>query len=541
MGKGAIILVASMLITLTSMYAVEKEGEIDRIETQTDYQAAVLARETAHTALNLAVARTARDFANYRGAVSDKPYAGATYAYEAVGDREGPVVIRAEGTSQDAVHEIFATLERTGTPVLDALTIDGPVSGVKASGNSFLISGLDSPLPTFDGEEDTHVAGPDAHAIRTVLSSADDAFAARISGDQATGRNGHGDIVSGPLDVNLNTLDAAIRAHPDRIDIAGPERISGDETYGSREHPAIVVVSGDLDVRGSVSGYGILLVDGSLTLAGTVYWEGLVMARANGGDHQFKGTADIRGALVLRSLTEVGETGGEEDAGLLGGHFDIGVFSSTGALRYHDHQYDDRYDLDGVNVLAAGCEIGGGLCWDELVTNQDVTDIRISIENTEAVEGTFLYQSVGTLQSGPLDADVSFDTPVADLLALSMTFNAACDVRGAVPGSVWSDSADRGGVFRVRVHDIDDEAIGGTPILLYDLAIYRHALEAECGRSGSEQVNVMPISFHINGDVEVRSSYEALKRLMPLVPELDQAPLVVRMTSMTQAASRKAE
>lgn len=538
MGKGAIILVASMLITLTSMYAVEKEGEIERIEAQSDYQAAVMARETAHTALNLAVARTARDFANYRGMALEKPYAGATYSYEAVGDRQGPVVIRAEGTSQDAVHEIVATLERTGTPVLDALTIDGPVSGVKANGNSFLISGLDTPLPLFEGEEDAHVAGPDAHAIRTILSSADDAFSAEISGDQATGLNGSGDIVSGPLGVNLNTLEAAIKAHPDRIEIVGPERIAGNATYGSRDNPAIVVVSGDLSVHGSVTGYGILLVDGSLTFTGTVYWEGLVMAQANGGDHQFKGTSDIRGALVLRSLTDVGETGGEADAGLLGGHFDIGVFTPSGTLRYHDHQYDDRYDMDGVNVLADGCEIGGGLCWDELVTTQGVTDIRISIENTNAVEGSYYFQSVGLLNEGLLDADVSFDTPVSELLALSLTFNSACEVRGAVPGAVWTDSLNRDGSLRMRVYDIDDEDIGGSPVLLYDLAIYRHALEAECGGSGNEQVNVMPISFHINGDVEVRTSYEALQRLMPLVPELSQEPLKVRLTSMTQSASR---
>lgn len=541
MGKGAIILVASMLITLSSMYAVEKKGEIERIETQTDYQAAVMARETAQTALNLAVARTARDFANYRGTASEKPYAGATYSYEAVGDREGPVVIRAEGSSQDAVHEIVATLERTGTPVLDALTIDGPVSGVKANGNSFLISGIDTPLATYEGEEDTHVAGPDAHAIRTKLSSADDIFVSEISGDQATGLNGNGDIVSGALGVDLNTLEAAIRAHPDRVEIAGPMRISGDDSFGSRDNPAIVIVSGDLSVRGSVSGYGILLVDGSLTFTGTVYWEGLVMAQANGGDHQFKGTSDIRGALVLRSLTDVGESGGEEDAGLLGGHFDIGVFTPAGGLRYHDHQYDDRYDIDGVDLLAEGCEIGGGLCWDELITSQDVTDIRIDIENTDAVEGTFFYQSLGSLQTGPLDADVSFETPVSELIALSMSYDAACDVRGAVPGDVWSDSDDRGGALRVRVYDIDDEDIGGSPILLYDLAVYRHALAADCGGSGNEQVEVMPISFHINGDVEIRSSYEAMERLMPLVPELNQQPLKVRLTSMTQTASRRAE
>lgn len=541
MGKGAIILVASMLITLSSMYAVEKKGEIERIETQTDYQEAVMARETAHTALNLAVARTARDFSNYRGTASEKPYAGATYSYEAVGDRQGPVVIRAEGSNQDAVHEIIATLERTGTPVLDALTIDGPVSGVKANGNSFLISGRDIALPTYEGEEVTHVAGPDAHAIKTVLSTADDVFVSRISGDQATGLNGNGDIVSGALGVDLNTLDAAIRTHPNRIAIAGPERISGNATYGSRQNPAIVVVSGDLDVRGSVTGYGILFVDGSLTFTGTVYWEGLVMAQANGGDHQFKSTSNIRGALVLRSLTDIGESGGEVDAGLLGGHFDIGVFTSTGALRYHDHQYDDRYDVSGVDVLSAGCEVSGGLCWDELVNVPDVSKIRINLENTAAVAGTYLYQSVGTLQEGTLDADITFETPVADIMALSVAFNAACDVGAAVPGAVWSDSANRSGSFRVRVYDIDDEDIGGPALLLYDLALYRHAVESDCSGTGTEQVEVMPISFHVNGDVTIRTSYEALERLMPLVPELNQQPLKVRLTSMTQTASRLAQ
>ena len=542
MGKAALFLVSSMLITLSGYYAMGKEGEYFRTEAQNDYQTDVLARELAHSALNIAVAKTARDFSNFRETVAGQPYEYGMFGYDAVGDRQGPVAIRAQGMVGDAVHEIYAVLERSGSAVLDAITIDGPVSGVEARGNSFTISGRDEALPP-DESGIVAVSGPDAHAIRTVLGTADDAFVSAMDASQVTGVGGELDIVSGPTAIDLDALDTAIRAHPDRIEIEGPEKITGNDVYGSRANPAIIIVSGDLDVRGSLTGYGILLVDGSITMGGTAYWEGLVVAHTDGGEHQFKGTADIRGALVLRSLTEIGESGGEEDAGLIGGHFDVDVFTGTGALRYHDHQYDDRYDVTGLNLLSAGCEDAGGLCWDELVTESGAGGIRISVENPSSADGTFYMQSIGSLFEGPMAEVVEFETTPSDIVAFNLSFDTACGMRGADPGAVWADGNTRDGTVTVRVENTDPEALGSPAVLLYEMSVYRHSLESECAETRhdglvNEQVDVRPISFYMNGNVQVQSSYEALYRLGSLIPEMASSPVQIRMTSVSQKASR---
>jgi hypothetical protein len=69
-----------------------------------------------------------------------------------------------------------------------------------------------------------------------------------------------------------------------------------NETFGSPEQPKVFRAKGDLEIRAS-DGYGILLVDGNLEVKGDFLWHGLIIINGNfrfsGGGHKA-----IYGAVV---------------------------------------------------------------------------------------------------------------------------------------------------------------------------------------------------------------------------------------------------
>lgn len=74
-----------------------------------------------------------------------------------------------------------------------------------------------------------------------------------------------------------------------------------DMTWGSALTPWIVFCDGDVKFDGTIEGWGILLVRGSLTLTGTFKFHGLVIAYDNAViDVQFStGTPDVIGGLIM--------------------------------------------------------------------------------------------------------------------------------------------------------------------------------------------------------------------------------------------------
>jgi Tfp pilus assembly protein PilX len=82
-------------------------------------------------------------------------------------------------------------------------------------------------------------------------------------------------------------------------------------SYGSAAQPLITVVNGNLNLSGGVTGYGLLLVTGTLTISGTVGWRGAVldigqgaMTVSGGGSNELDGavlvakTRDTSNALL---------------------------------------------------------------------------------------------------------------------------------------------------------------------------------------------------------------------------------------------------
>ena len=126
----------------------------------------------------------------------------------------------------------------------------------------------------------------DRHGIKTNAALVAERLGSVIGAanqSRVMGVGGAGDIVSGTPEADVNAIFDEAFTHPSRVALASGTL--GTATYGTASAPAIVVRSGDLDVRGLVQGTGILVVNGNLTTSGSgrLVWDGVVMARKDGG------------------------------------------------------------------------------------------------------------------------------------------------------------------------------------------------------------------------------------------------------------------
>jgi len=533
MGRGLLLIVLASSITLSQMNASEKETEMDTHIVLSDYQQKVLSRELAHSALNLVVANTSRDFSTYREQVSDRAYGDGMYAYTASGAASGPVTVISYGQVGEVIHQITAVLEKAGTPNLDAITLDGPFESVTGSGSSFSISGIDGPLV---GEEESGFQGADGHAIRTTIPEARDMFLGNIDAAQLQGIDGTGDVVTGESHTDLDALQDSILAHPMLTTLQGDQRFKGNDYFGSRESPILMAVNGDVKITGSVEGFGILLINGSLRTPGNLNWEGIVMVVSDGGSTDLRGNVDIRGALIMRSHTAAGESGGYADAGLLGGHIDVSVLQALNSKIYHQHQYDDRWDVSTLDLLSSGCQTNGGLCWESNVDSSVVSSIHLALSGHETIGGELYLETSTTLIESDISDGLDLDIDPSDLTAFELRFNTVCDVNGSDPDDVDIDEATRDGQLRLRVTDP-----ANADSLLHEVVVYRHSSEGSC--TGSEDpglVDVAPQEFNINGNVNIQRSAEALSNVSGLMPIIEPEPAEIRMTSMRHRSNEGA-
>jgi len=128
--------------------------------------------------------------------------------------------------------------------------------------------------------------------------------------------------VSGALGGNMQTVDTLealvdlIRTNADQV-VQGPA--TSLPTMGSASSPTITVVNGDLDLQGTQTGYGILVVTGNFTAGGSIGWRGIVlvigqgtMTVSGGGNNSYEGA-------VLLARTHVDDPTGAGGGALLPG------------------------------------------------------------------------------------------------------------------------------------------------------------------------------------------------------------------------------
>ncbi|MBT4052329.1 MAG: hypothetical protein HOE73_04480 [Bacteroidetes Order II. Incertae sedis bacterium] len=162
------------------MYLSRDEGMFMSASETAEYEAKVIARETAHSGFNVLVGKVKRDFENYRGNYSDLTYGQAFYDISALEGENDEVVLTAVGKFGNYEYEISGSIFRSSDRLLDALTIDGALDGFTMSGSG-IVSGIDALQNGKPGP------GPNVHAV---LATGDEEYQVLLAG-------GHGDRMQG--------------------------------------------------------------------------------------------------------------------------------------------------------------------------------------------------------------------------------------------------------------------------------------------------------------------------------------------------------
>ncbi len=169
-------------------------------------------------------------------------------------------------------------------------------------GNSFLVDGNNYLL---DGSE----TGGDVLGIVTDRVDSYDAIVVAVGGNQSDniiGSSGFTSVEQQVLDVDVSSLvDFALTQTV--VEVSGA--VVG-ESYGSVDNPVTVHAASDLTLD-DVSGYGLLIVDGELTLTGASSWTGLVIST---GDEMstagliMQGESRVLGAVYMEQTGSAAAT-----------------------------------------------------------------------------------------------------------------------------------------------------------------------------------------------------------------------------------------
>lgn len=194
---------------------------------------------------------------------------------------------------------IFPTAE-------SALTIFGDSVEFDSDGKSFLVDGRDY---TSDGS--SFGSHDPVYGIAVTASNITDYLKTDLTaGSIASNVQGKGGApsVGTFTKTNLDSLMTLYRTYATVKLPAG--KYSGNAVYGTLDNPQIVHVAGNLEWTGTITGAGILIVDGALLMAGKVSWQGIVMALSGDVTLQLgaSGTPSIIGSTFIGSKNVSGVT-----------------------------------------------------------------------------------------------------------------------------------------------------------------------------------------------------------------------------------------
>ncbi len=198
-----------------------------------------------------------------------------------------------------------------GYATAGALTLDGPnpIIGSMPNSNPFTITGADANSCTQTAEPDhPAIAGyddpnsdPATHSISTIISELP-------RPDHYTGYGGTPSVVNGyaSLGDTMGTT-TGLKALIDAIHAAPGANIYGDApgsiAFGDATHPVVDYVDGSLTLNGNNTGYGILVVTGTLHFGGNFSWKGVVLVVGDGiADFNGGGNGEIVGTVLVAKI-----------------------------------------------------------------------------------------------------------------------------------------------------------------------------------------------------------------------------------------------
>ncbi len=245
-------------------------------------------------------------------------YAGRVYLVTAM-------ALTASGSRAMAQMELGETYQKSGfnLQIGGALSLLGPkpVFGTPNS-NPFIMNGNDAnscsetqyPAKPAIGVYDDPNNPTTPSSVKTVLD-------ALGKPNNYIGKNSAPDIenvfasMGNPTPGGLNSFVQAVAAVADHTYGSNPSSIA----LGSATNPAINVVNGDFSM-GPQSGYGVLVVTGTLTFSGNYDWHGLILVIGEGASiMNGGGNGKITGAVLLANTSAGGTTLGSPNANWSGG------------------------------------------------------------------------------------------------------------------------------------------------------------------------------------------------------------------------------
>lgn len=312
MGNSAILLVLAAILSWTITSSSRHQIFLEQEDEQAYYEEKVLAREKALSGFNIVVSNTEYDFTGYRTELTSSDYRDGTFDITATSVSGDTVSVTATGRVGRAGYTIVADL--IWRSKLAALNIDGPVNFSRGIGSSYLINGVNTRVNDPDGLS-TGVL-PHAYGIYSTINQAHQEMQAGLDEELVVGGNngGPGSFANGATygdshpdfddlsDKILKEVCNPASPHRRCIFLNGDQTFAGNDVFGSRHNPVVVIVDGNATFRGNVKGYGVLYVKGNFrTEVGQPRWEGLIFASTQGGSHELRGQPHIYGAVILRT------------------------------------------------------------------------------------------------------------------------------------------------------------------------------------------------------------------------------------------------
>ena len=223
------------------------------------------------------------------------PYPGPPFEYdirlESAGS--GKLRIRSTGTGRQGAHKVVgAFLSRSPNPSTPAAFYAGNGSaGLDLGCGGFTLSGFDHSV---NGD------GGNAPAVAAVAYAGDPgstpASPGRVPAEQLLGA---GSPALAPSRFDLPRHLAQAANYPGAAVFNSLTDSSGVQ-LGSPSSPQLSVVTGDLDVAESLSGYGVLIVQGTWHVRGTMSFRGLVLC-TGGIVFESSSDVDVLGAVWCQS------------------------------------------------------------------------------------------------------------------------------------------------------------------------------------------------------------------------------------------------
>ncbi len=296
MGRMAIIIVIGLSLTVGIVGYSLNNSKTGTIENVAGFDKYTMSRNIAHTAVNMALRALDRNDSLFiaNKTIETKLMGGSatvtlSYPFFPAIDT---IDITANAKFMDTTRLMRLRLHRRPVP----FPVVNEAVGLRVKNVNFSMSGS----PTVDGHDHTMLGAllpPSANDKPGIgfLTPADTAqaapYASRIDG-----------TVDAVADSGIADPGLYADEYMSAADIKFVTGVYGsDMEWGSPLTPWIVFCDGDVKFDGNIDGWGILLVRGTLTLAGTFKFRGLVIAYDDATiDVQFStGTPDVIGGLIM--------------------------------------------------------------------------------------------------------------------------------------------------------------------------------------------------------------------------------------------------